>query len=78
MIERTYETSQIQCTPLETHISYAKMDGDRVILHASTQVPWHLRRIVATAWGSARTKSESSKNVWAADTVRNRISCLKM
>ncbi|MGM0431286.1 MAG: molybdopterin-dependent oxidoreductase Mo/Fe-S-binding subunit [Spirochaetota bacterium] len=51
VIERTYETSQVQCTPLETHISYAKFDGDRLILHASTQVPWHLRRIVATALG---------------------------
>lgn len=56
VIERTYETSQIQCTPLETHISYAKMDGDRVILHASTQVPWHLRRIVATALGISENK----------------------
>ena len=51
VIERTYETSQIQCTPLETHIAYAKMDGDRVVIHASTQVPWHLRRIVATVLG---------------------------
>jgi putative selenate reductase molybdopterin-binding subunit len=51
VIERTYETSQIQCTPLETHISYARFDGDRLVIHASTQVPWHLRRIVATALG---------------------------
>lgn len=56
IIERTYSSSQIQCTPLETHISYAKMDGDRVILHASTQVPWHLRRIVATALGIGENK----------------------
>jgi len=24
------------------------MDGDRLVIHASTQVPWHLRRIVAS------------------------------
>ncbi len=56
IIERTYETSQIQCTPLETHISYAKMDNDRVVIHASTQVPWHLRRIVAAALGISENK----------------------
>jgi putative selenate reductase molybdopterin-binding subunit len=48
ILERTYETTQIQCTPLETHTSLAKMEGDRLIIHASTQVPYHLRRIVAT------------------------------
>lgn len=47
VIERTYQTSQIQCTPLEPHVCYAKMDNDRLVIHASTQVPWHLRRIVA-------------------------------
>lgn len=47
VIERTYQTSQIQCTPLEPHVCYAKIDNDRLVIHASTQVPWHLRRIVA-------------------------------
>ncbi len=56
ILERTYQTSQIQCTPLETHISYAKMDNDRVVIHASTQVPWHLRRIVAAALGISENK----------------------
>lgn len=47
VVERTYQTSQIQCTPLEPHICYAKIDGGRLVLHASTQVPYHVRRIVA-------------------------------
>ncbi|MDD4010736.1 MAG: molybdopterin-dependent oxidoreductase Mo/Fe-S-binding subunit [Sphaerochaetaceae bacterium] len=47
VIERTYQTSQVQCTPLETHICYSVIDNGRLTLHASTQVPWHLRRIVA-------------------------------
>ena len=50
-IERTYNTSKIQCTPLEPHCVFTKMDGDRLVIHASTQVPWHLRRIVATVLG---------------------------
>lgn len=48
VIERTYETTQVQCTPMEPHIVYTKMDGDRLVIHAPTQVPYHLRRIVST------------------------------
>ncbi len=47
VIERSYSTSRVQCTPLEPHVAYTKMDGDRLIVHASTQVPWHLRRILS-------------------------------
>jgi putative selenate reductase molybdopterin-binding subunit len=47
VIERTYQSSQIQCTPLEPHLVFTKMDNDRLVVHASTQVPFHLRRIVA-------------------------------
>ncbi|MCG8571258.1 MAG: molybdopterin-dependent oxidoreductase, partial [Spirochaetes bacterium] len=47
-VEGEYESTQIQCTPLEPHVVYTRMDGDRLIIHASTQVPWHLRRIVAS------------------------------
>lgn len=48
VIERVYETTQIQCTPVEPHVVFCKMQGDRLIIHASTQVPYHLRRIVAS------------------------------
>ena len=51
VVERTYTTSKVQCTPIEPHIVYTKMDGDRIVIHASTQVPWHLRRIVANVLG---------------------------
>ena len=51
VIERTYTTSRVQCTPVEPHVVYTKMDGDRLVIHASTQVPWHLRRIVAGVIG---------------------------
>ena len=56
VIERQYETSKIQCTPLEPHVVYTKMDGDRLVIHASTQVPWHLRRIVASVLGISENK----------------------
>jgi len=52
VIERTYEpVSHIQCTPLETHVVYTKMEGDRLIMHCSTQVPFHVRRITASVLG---------------------------
>jgi putative selenate reductase molybdopterin-binding subunit len=56
VLEREYETSQIQCTPLEPHSVFTKMEGDRLVIHASTQVPWHLRRIVARILGIKENK----------------------
>lgn len=47
VIERTYRTGHIQCTPLEPHVCQTYMEGDRLIISASTQVPFHVRRIVA-------------------------------
>jgi putative selenate reductase molybdopterin-binding subunit len=56
IIERTYASKQIQCTPLETHTVYTRMDGERLVIHASTQVPWHLRRITARVLGIPENK----------------------
>lgn len=56
IIERTYESTQVQQTPAEMHTSFVYMDGDRVIVHASTQVPWHLRRQVASLLGLPQNK----------------------
>lgn len=47
IIERTYQSKQVQQCPAEPHICYSYMDGYRLVIHASTQVPWHLRRQVA-------------------------------
>ncbi|UJF17692.1 molybdopterin-dependent oxidoreductase Mo/Fe-S-binding subunit [Vibrio sp. SS-MA-C1-2] len=51
ILERTYESKQVQQAPTETHICYAYMDGERVVMHASTQVPFHVRRQVAKVLG---------------------------
>lgn len=56
IIDRTFSTTQIQCTPTEPHVVYTKMQGDRLVIHASTQVPFHLRRIVAKILGIPETK----------------------
>ncbi|MCX7024354.1 MAG: molybdopterin-dependent oxidoreductase Mo/Fe-S-binding subunit [Spirochaetes bacterium] len=56
VIERTYRGNRVQCTPLEPHVVYAKVDGGRLVLHASTQVPWHVRRIVSRAIGIPENK----------------------
>ena len=51
VLEREYETAQVQCTPLESHVVYTRMEADRLVIHASTQVPWHLRRIIGRILG---------------------------
>lgn len=56
IVERTYRTGHVQCTPLEPHVVYTCMEGDRLVVHASTQVPFHLRRIVATVVGLPENK----------------------
>ena len=47
IVDSTYQTSQPQCTPLEPHVCYGHIEGGRLVLNCSTQVPYHVRRIVA-------------------------------
>ena len=56
VVEQTFYSSQVQCTPLEPHVCFAKMDTDRLVLHCATQVPYHVRRIVATVCGLPQNK----------------------
>ena len=56
VVERTYQTTQIQHAPLETHICYAKTEGGRLVVYASTQVPYHVRRIVGWVTGLPENK----------------------
>ncbi|KEY61024.1 molybdopterin-dependent oxidoreductase Mo/Fe-S-binding subunit [Serratia sp. DD3] len=56
VLERTYESRQVQQCPTEKHVCYTYMDGDRLVIHASTQVPWHLRRQVARIVGLKQHK----------------------
>ena len=51
VVERTYQTSQVQQAPLEPHVCFARMDGGRLTVYASTQVPFHVRRIVGWVTG---------------------------
>jgi putative selenate reductase molybdopterin-binding subunit len=56
VIERSYKANRVQCTPMEPHVVYARIDSGRLVLRASTQVPWHVRRIVARAVGIPENK----------------------
>ena len=47
VIERTYRTKKVHCTPSETHVVLTEIIDGRLIVHASNQVPWHMRRILA-------------------------------
>jgi putative selenate reductase molybdopterin-binding subunit len=52
VVETTCETQYAQHTPIETHVVLASLDADdRLVLCTSTQVPFHVRRIVAQTLG---------------------------
>ena len=56
VLERTYRSTQVQQCPNEPHICHTYMDGDRLIVRASTQVPWHIRRQVSRIVGMKQNK----------------------
>lgn len=56
IIERTYASKQVQHSPNEPHICHTYMDGDRLVVRASTQVPWHIRRQVSRIVGMKQNK----------------------
>ena len=56
IVDCTYQTSQIQHTPLEPHVCYAHVEGGRLVINASTQVPYHVRRIVSWVCGIPENK----------------------
>lgn len=56
VVDRVYQTSQIQHTPLEPHVCFSKMEGGRLVIYASTQVPYHVRRICALVTGLSENK----------------------
>ena len=56
IVDCTYQTSQIQHTPLEPHVCYAHVEGGRLVVNASTQVPYHLRRIISWVCGIPENK----------------------
>ncbi|MFH1416640.1 MAG: molybdopterin cofactor-binding domain-containing protein [Elusimicrobiota bacterium] len=47
VIEREYTTSRVQCTPVEPHAAFTEIKNGRLIVHTPTQVPYHIRRILA-------------------------------
>jgi len=48
VVERTYHLPRVQASHIEPHVSIAWLDEDRrLIVRTSTQVPFHLRRMLA-------------------------------
>ncbi|MCL1587586.1 MAG: molybdopterin-dependent oxidoreductase [Actinomycetia bacterium] len=49
---QTFRVHQVQQTPIEPHIAIAEWDSDeRLVITSSTQVPFHVRRMVAPLLG---------------------------
>ncbi len=52
VFEHTYYVHQVQQTPIEPHIAISWWDEDeRLVIRTSTQVPFHVRRMVAPLLG---------------------------
>jgi putative selenate reductase molybdopterin-binding subunit len=52
VVETTCETQYAQHAPIEPHVVLSYLDSDeRIVLRTSTQVPFHVRRIVAYTLG---------------------------
>ena len=52
VFEQTFRVHQVQQTPIEPHIAIAYWDSDeRMVIRTSTQVPFHVRRMVAPLLG---------------------------
>ncbi|MGL4392647.1 MAG: molybdopterin cofactor-binding domain-containing protein [Fusobacteriaceae bacterium] len=56
VLERKYKTSKINLSPMETHSVFTKIEDGRLIVVASNQVPWHLRRIIANVLDISENK----------------------
>jgi putative selenate reductase molybdopterin-binding subunit len=52
VFEQTFRVHQVQQTPIEPHIAIAEWDSDeRLVITSSTQVPFHVRRMLAPLLG---------------------------
>jgi putative selenate reductase molybdopterin-binding subunit len=52
VFEQTFRVHQVQQAPIEPHIAIAYWDSDeRMVIRTSTQVPFHVRRMVAPLLG---------------------------
>ncbi|HSJ70227.1 MAG TPA: molybdopterin cofactor-binding domain-containing protein [Acidimicrobiia bacterium] len=52
VFEQTFRVHQVQQTPIEPHIAISEWDSDeRLVITTSTQVPFHVRRMVAPLLG---------------------------
>ncbi len=52
VLEHTYYVHQVQQCPIEPHIAISYWDSDeRLVIRSSTQVPFHVRRMVAPLLG---------------------------
>lgn len=57
VIDQIYHTKANNCTPMETFRTYTYLDyNGRINVMSSTQVPFHVRRIVATALDVPKSK----------------------
>ncbi len=64
VFEYQYYVHQVHATPIEPHIAISWWDSDeRMVIRTSTQVPFHVRRMIAPLLGNsgrAHTRHQAS------------------
>lgn len=56
VLDETYITSKVVTAPMETHAAYTKIEEGRLVVIASTQTPWHMRRVLSRVIGIPENK----------------------
>jgi putative selenate reductase molybdopterin-binding subunit len=75
VFEATYRVPYVQQSSIEPHITITWLDEDhRLMVRTSTQVPFHVRRIIAPSSASPSAASVSSSRASAAGSGASRRS----
>lgn len=56
VINEKYITSKVATAPMETHAAFTKIEEGRLVVIASTQTPWHMRRVLSRVIGIPENK----------------------
>jgi putative selenate reductase molybdopterin-binding subunit len=73
IFEAEYEVPKVQQAHIEPHVCVTYWDeDDRLVIRTSTQVPFHVRRMLPRCWDCPSSAFASSSRASAADLAANR------
>ena len=75
-VEGWYSTPTVQHCHIENFICYAEMEGDRIKVVSSTQIPHIVRRVIGQALGVEWVRSVLLNRTSVVDSVTSRMFCM--